>query len=104
MPRGEVSSHVWIDSENVAWIDQTNVKVIEVVCDYLAYRWTAEEMHLHQPHLSIGQIHAAMAHYYDHQKDFDSEIQRSLKEVDALQERFEDKALKAKLSRAKRGE
>ncbi len=25
-------SHIWLDDRGVAWIDQTNVKVIEVAC------------------------------------------------------------------------
>jgi len=98
----EAASHIRVDANGIAWIDHTKVKVIEVVRDYLAYGWTPEEMHLHQPHLSLAQIYAAMSFYYDHQSELDSEIQRSLREADRLQGRFEDKALRRKLQQAKR--
>ena len=104
MAAADVISHINVDEKGVAWIDHTKVKVIEVAGDYLAYGWTPEEMHLHQPHLSLAQIYAAMAYYYDHQKELDADIKRQLKEVDSLREQFEDKELQRKLRRAKSGQ
>lgn len=68
-------SHISRDAEGVAWIDATNVKVIEVVLDHLAYGWSAEAMHEQHPHLQMAQIHAALAFYYDHAAEFDAEIE-----------------------------
>jgi uncharacterized protein (DUF433 family) len=99
----EGTSHVRVDANGVAWVDDTRVKVIEVVLDQLAYGWTAEEMHLYQPHLSLAQIHSALAYYYDHQKELDAEIRRRAMQVDELRERFEDKALREKLKQSKSG-
>src|SRR6266446_5306212 len=104
MAATETASHITVDADGVAWIDQTKVKVIEVVRDYLAYGWTPEEMHLHQPHLSLAQIYAAMSFYYDHQEELNSQIQSSLREADRLQEEFEDKTLRRKLQNAKRSQ
>src|SRR6266403_4752424 len=70
------ATHIWLDDRGVAWIDQTNVKVIEVVLDKLAHGSSPEEMHFQYPHLSLAQIHAALAYYYDHQSELDAEIQR----------------------------
>ena len=36
MPDTAAKAHIWLDSNGRAWIDQTNVKVIEVVLDHLA--------------------------------------------------------------------
>ena len=78
------ASHVRIDSQGVAWIDDTNVKVVEVALDRLAHGWSPEEIHFQHPGLSLGQIHAALAYYYDHEAEMDQEIERQLRESDAL--------------------
>ena len=67
----EAVSHIRTDSQGRAWIDDTNVKVIEVVKDWLAHGSSPEEMALQYPHLSLAQIHAALSHYYDHRPDYD---------------------------------
>jgi len=67
----------------VAWIDQTNVKVIEVVLDKLAHGWSPEEIHFQHRDLSLAQIHGALSWYYDHQAELDAEIERRLDAVDA---------------------
>lgn len=79
-----VAAHVWLDDAGVAWIDQTNVKVMEVVLDKLAHGSSPEEIHFQYPHLSLSQIHAALSYYFDHQPEFDAEIERQLQEVDHL--------------------
>src|ERR1700693_5002063 len=73
-------SQIEIDDQGVAWIPGANTKVIEVVLDKLAYGWSPEEMHLQHPHLSLAQIHAALAYYYEHQEQLDSDIARRRKE------------------------
>lgn len=35
---------------------------------------------IQHPHLSLAQIHAGLAYYYDHKEVFDMEIQKSLQE------------------------
>src|SRR5580658_366362 len=80
----ETSSHIHRDPEGRAWIDDTNIKVIEVVLDHIAYGWSADEIHVQHPHLSLGQIHAALSFYFDHQPEFDHLIEQSRERVNAL--------------------
>lgn len=80
----QVVSHVWLDDPGVAWVDETNVKVIEVVLDKLAHGSSAEEVHFQYPHLSLSQVYAALAYYHDHQQEYDAQIAEQLREVDAL--------------------
>lgn len=75
-------THIQVDDHGVAWIDDTNVKVIEVVLDKLAHGSSAEEIHFQYPHLSLAQIYAALAFYHDHQSEMDDEIDRRLAEVE----------------------
>ena len=76
--------HIGLDLRGVAWIDDTNVKVIEVVLDKLAHGSSAEEMQFQYPHLSLGQIYAALSYYHDHREAFDAEIESQLDEYDRL--------------------
>jgi uncharacterized protein (DUF433 family) len=79
------ATHIWLDDRNVAWIDDTNVKVIEIAMDVRAHGWSAEEIHYqHYRAISLAQIHAALAWYYDHQPEFDAEIERQRQHVESL--------------------
>jgi uncharacterized protein (DUF433 family) len=62
----------------VAWIAESNVKVVEVVMDHTAYAWDAEEIHAAHPHLSLAQIHAALSYYHDHKSALDAHIERQM--------------------------
>jgi uncharacterized protein (DUF433 family) len=78
------TAHIWLDDRGVAWIDNTNTKVKEVILDKLGYGSTPEQIHEQHPHLSMAQMHAAFAYYYDHKPEVDAEVQRDLEEVDAM--------------------
>ena len=91
------SAHIFLDDRGVAWIADTNVKVIEVVLDKLAHGSSPEEMHFQYPHLSLAQIHAALAHYYDHQAEMDAEIARQFADLAAVTAAAEESPLRKKL-------
>lgn len=76
-------SHIVIDRHGCPWIDDTNVKVVEVVRDHLAYGWSPEEIHWQHPNLGLAQIYAALAFYHDNRISMDVEIQNSLESADA---------------------
>lgn len=75
-----MDGHVVLDDRGVAWIEGSKVKVVEVVLDKLAYGWSPDEIHRQHPTLSLSQIHAAFAYYYDHQNEMDAEIDRGYRE------------------------
>src|SRR3989442_7864361 len=77
-------SSIEVDQRGVAWLVGANTKVIEVVMDKLAHGWSPEEIHFQHPHLSMAQIHAAFAYYYDHQNEMDQDIFRQIEEVERL--------------------
>lgn len=83
MPTVE-TAHIHLDAAGVAWIDDTNVKVIEVALDHLAHGSSPEVINSEYPHLSLAQIYAALSYYYDHRPEFDEEIERQVQEVEAL--------------------
>jgi uncharacterized protein (DUF433 family) len=62
------------------------LRVSMIVTHYLAHGRSPEEICLHLPHLTLGEVYSAMAYYFDHQQEIDDEIQAELAEVDrALQ-------------------
>jgi uncharacterized protein (DUF433 family) len=91
------TAHIHLDGAGVAWIDDTNVKVIEVILDKLAHGSSPEEMHLQYPHLSLAQIHAALSYYYDHQQGFDAAIEEQLRRVEALAAQAGDSPVRRRL-------
>ncbi len=76
--------HVVLDDTQTAYIAGTSMKVIEVVSAWRAYGWSPEELHFQYPQLSLGQIHSALAYYWDHQAALDTAIDSQLAEADAL--------------------
>ena len=90
-------THIELDERGVAWIHGTRTKVIEVVLDRLAHGWGPEEIHCQHSQLSLAQIHAALAYYYDHQDELDAEIARRKHEAEALAAEISDSSLREKL-------
>ena len=68
--------HVQIDAGGVPIIAGTNMKVVELVMAQLAHGWSPEELHFQHPYLSLGQIHSALAYYWDHKEELDADIER----------------------------
>jgi uncharacterized protein (DUF433 family) len=91
------TTHIEIDENGVAWIGNTKVKVIEVVIDKIVHGSSPEEMHFQYPHLSLAQIHAALAYYYDHQAALEAEIEQRWQESDKLAKQISDSPLRQKL-------
>ena len=60
------------------------VRVAQIVMDYLAHGWSPEEMVRQHPGLSLAEIHAAMAYYYDNPAQIDAEIEAELHEAKAF--------------------
>jgi uncharacterized protein (DUF433 family) len=91
------TAHIYLDERGRGWIDDTNVKVIEVVLDKLGYGMSPEEMHAEFPHLSLAQIHAALGYYYDHQAEYDAEIERQRREYEAAWAANQNSPIRQKL-------
>jgi uncharacterized protein (DUF433 family) len=92
------TEHIRLDDRGVAWIDDANVKVIEVALDYLTHGWSAEEIHLqHYRQLSLAQIYAALAYYHDHPLAIDAEIERQVRDYEKLRAQALDSPGRARI-------
>jgi uncharacterized protein (DUF433 family) len=54
--------------------------VSQIVADYLAHGWSPEEMCRQHPDLTLSEAYSAMAYYFDHQQEIDSELQAELEQ------------------------
>ena len=93
--------HISLDSASVPMLTGTRVKVVEVVLDHLAHGSDAEEIQRQFPQLTLGQIHSALAYYYDHQEEVDQDIARRLQKVGEIQSRLGDSPLARRLKGVK---
>jgi hypothetical protein len=57
------------------------VRVAQIVMDHLGHAWSADEIARQYPHLSLAEIHSALAYYYDHRDEIDNEIRAELRQV-----------------------
>jgi len=95
-----VSTLIELDARGVAWITGTKVKVIEVATDKLAHGSSPEEMHLQYPHLSLAQMYAALAYYYEHQAECEAEILRQAERAKAWAEAAKDSPMQQRIKRS----
>lgn len=78
--------HIVLDNAGVPVIEGANTKVIEIVLHTRASGITPEQLHLELPHLSLGQIHSALAYYWDHKAELDADIDRRRQLVERLRQ------------------
>ena len=77
--------HIVLRQDTVASIAGTNTKVVELIAEIRAYGWSPEELHFQHPYLTLGQIHSALAYYWDHRDEIDQDLERRLQHVDHMQ-------------------
>lgn len=84
MTQATAYEHIVINEASTPLIEGTTTKVIELVLDVLAYGWSPDELQFQHPHLTLGQIHSALAYYWDHKKELDGDIERRLERVEEI--------------------
>lgn len=91
------ATQIELDSQGIAWVGGTKVKVTEIVLDKIAYGWSPEEIHFQHPDLSLAQIHGALTFYYENQSHLDEQIRQGLGEAGRLADQVSDAAFRRKL-------
>jgi uncharacterized protein (DUF433 family) len=97
-----VRAFVWVDGSGVAWIDDTNRKVREVAEEHVGLGWTAKQIHEQHPDMSLAQIHAALAYYYDHQESLDAELAADAALADELRRHAGESPIARRLVESRR--
>ena len=94
--------HLTTNAQGAVVLAGTTMKVVELVMAQRAPGWSPEELHFHFPHLSLVQIHAALAYYWDHQAELNAEIDQNSEYVDQARREAGPSLIAAKLRRTKR--
>ncbi len=67
--------HIDRDAQGAPVIVGTTMKVVELVMAQRAHGWSSAELCFQFPHLSMADVHAALAYYWDHQSVLDEDIE-----------------------------
>lgn len=84
MTEATTYEHIVIDEAGIPLIEGTTMKVIELVLETTAYGWSPDELQFQHPYLTLGQIHSALAYYWDHKEELDRDIERRRERVEEL--------------------
>lgn len=79
-----LDGRIEVDEKGVARIAGTRMKVTDLALDKMANDSTPEEMARQFPPLTLAQIHSALAYYYEHKAELDSQIERDRRGVDEV--------------------
>lgn len=88
--------HIFSNDAHIPIIAGTTMKVVELVLEKMAYGWSPEELHFQHPYLTLGQIYAALAYYWDHREELDRDIARRLEFVNRTQQEIAPSPLSAR--------
>jgi uncharacterized protein (DUF433 family) len=75
--------YIEVDDRGVARIAGTRSKVRHIAVDTMN-GLSPQQIHEAYPHLSLAQIHAALAYYYDHKDQIDAEIEVGARFADEM--------------------
>ena len=89
--------HIVIGKDGTPIIAGTTMKVVELVAEKIAYGWSPEELHFQHPYLTLGQIHSALAYYWDHEQEIELDIDRRLEQTNDIRRKTRPSPLLASL-------
>lgn len=91
--------HVELDDNGVPLISGTTMKVVELVQQQMYHGCTPEELLENYPYLTMGQIHSALAYYWDHKQELDADIARRAQYAREMQAKTKPNRIMQELAR-----
>lgn len=92
------------DGQDRAFITGTRVRVQDIYVDSEVLGKSPEEIVAGLPHLTLAQVHAALAYYFDHRQEILDELRQDEQFVAAMKLRTGPGPLEAKLRNAGLGD
>lgn len=89
--------HIALDENGIPWIPEANTKVVELVAEVKAHGWSPEELVVQLPHLTLGQVHSALAFYWDHREEIEADLARREAYIEELRAEIGETPIVAKL-------
>lgn len=88
--------------DSVPYIAGTMSKVRNVITNRIIFDVDGRELQEQLPHLTLGQIYAALGYYYDHKVEMDADFEAGDRLEAELRSQLEDPVQRARLLEAKR--
>lgn len=85
------------DGKDRAFIAGTRVRVQDIYVDSEVFGKSPEEIVAALPHLTLGQVHAALAYYFDHREEILRELREDEEFVALMKKRTGPGPLETKL-------
>jgi uncharacterized protein (DUF433 family) len=92
------------DGQDRAYIAGTRVRVQDIYVDSEVLGRSPEEIVASMPHLSLAQVHAALAYYFDHRDEVLAELRQDEEFVAAMKARTGPGPLETRLRGAVSGD
>ena len=89
--------HLMRDSKGTLWIDETGYRVLDLAAEHLAHGWNADILQENHPDLSLAQIHAALAWFYDHEEEMRLELHQREASAATLLSEIDESPLQSRL-------
>ena len=89
--------HIVIGQDQIPRIAGTTMTVIDLIVESMAYGWSPAELHFQFPVLSMGQIHSALAYYWDNTEEIHTAIENRQKLIGQLRQSFPPSAFVSRL-------
>lgn len=68
-----------------AYVAGSRVRVQDIVSDHERHGMTPDEIVREHPHLSLAQVHAALAYYFDHRDEIRSQMKADAELAEQMQ-------------------
>ncbi len=91
--------HLDCSMEGCPVIAGKRFKVGHLVREHLAYGWSAEELALNHPQLTLGEVYCALAYYADHREQMDGEIATSEEKAGQMHGELRHRRVSTRLKR-----
>jgi uncharacterized protein (DUF433 family) len=91
--------HIGVDERGVAYIKGTRMKVRQIAIDRIVWRESPEEIQESYSHLTLAQVYAALAYYYDHKEQVDAEIEEADRFADEMRAKHPNRLTREELER-----
>jgi uncharacterized protein (DUF433 family) len=78
------------------------IRVAQIVMDHVGHGWSPDEIRRQHPYLTLAEIHAVLAYYFDHTAEIDQEIDQEWRESERLARNTPPSSVAERLRASKR--
>jgi uncharacterized protein (DUF433 family) len=92
--------HLTSGADGEPVIARPGFKVKHLIREHVAYGWSAEELALNHPQLTLGEIYSALAWYADHVREVDMKLEVELGRANDAHAKPENRRIARLLNRS----